>query len=329
VAASLDPDFERAELEPRVESWNSAPRGQRVAAGKKVAREIQVTISEPLVHRHSLVVSTIDRLRRDPRGGNPGLADLVRIGTEKFGRLWWDQVFRELSSDPSERPYWPGLRGDVDARQAAFAYQQRVSAARQALHSLVHGDRELQEEELRRGHGVRAKVVAVESGGARWTLIHDFPDVPDVDVGSSLVIAGAPKLQVKVVSHSIDDRTIVVAPGWSAPKYASGPMAKRSGDATWRGRRLILIEDFPVHFTESLSYRITSSTESGFDILDYFGRNIAAETEVAELDDVDTDDVDTDDVDTDDVDTDDVDTDDVDTDAVVSDVLDSFTGSPE
>jgi len=289
VAASLDPDFERAELEPRVERWNSVPRDQRVAKGKKVAREIHASISEQLLHRHSLVVTTIERLRRDPRGANDGLSDLVRIGTEKFGRLWWDQVFRERSSDPSERPYWPGLRGDVNARQAAFAYQQRVAAARQATHSLVHGDRELQEEELRRGHGVRAKVVAVEGGGARWTLVHDFPDLPDIKVGGSLAIAGAPKLQVKVLSYSIEDRTIAVAPGWSAPKYSSGPMAKRAGDPTWRGRRLILIEDFPVHFTESLSYRITASTESGFDILDYFRGNIASEMEQAELDAVDLD----------------------------------------
>ena len=149
--------------------------------------------------------------------------------------------------------------------------------------------RELQEEELRRGHGVRAKVVAVESGGARWTLVHDFPDLPDIKVGGSLAIAGAPKLQVKVLSYSIEDRTIAVAPGWSAPKYSTGPMAKRAGDPTWRGRRLILIEDFPVHFTESLSYRITAATESGFDILDYFRRNIASEMEQAELDAVDLD----------------------------------------
>jgi hypothetical protein len=148
------------------------------------------------------------------------------------------------------------------------------------MHSLVHGDRDLQEEELMRGHGVRAKVVAIEGGGARWTLMHDFPAVPDVKVGGSLTIAGAPKLQLKVLSVSVEERTMIVIPSWSAAKYSSGPMAKRASDPTWRGRQLILIEDFPVFFTESMSYRINATTESGFDILDYFRREISSDIDL-------------------------------------------------
>lgn len=277
VATTLDPEFERTELESLVERWNAPPREQRVAKGRKVARAISDVLGGQLRHRHSLTVRAIDKLRRDPRGPNPGLSDLVRIGSDKFGRLWWDQVLRELSDDPEVREYWPGLRGDNSARQAAFSYQQRVAASRQVMHSLVHGDRALQEEELLRGHGVRAKVVAVDNGGARWTLVHDFPALPDIKVGGSLAIAGAPKLQVKVQSVSVEDRTIIVSPSWSAPKYSSGPMAKRASDPTWRGRQLILIEDFPVHFTESMGYRINAKTESGFDILDYFRREIASD----------------------------------------------------
>ena len=277
VATTLDPEFERTRLESLVERWNAPPRDQRTAKGKRVARDIDNVVAEQLRHRHVLVVRTIDVLRRDTRGANPGLAELVRIGTTKFARLWWDQVVRERSANPDERPYWPGLRGDNNARQAAFAYQQRVASSRQALHSLVHGDRTLQEEELQRGHGVRAKVVAVEAGGARWTLVYDFPSLPDIKVGGSMAIAGAPKMQVRVMSVSNSDRTIVVAPNWSAPKHSTGPLAKRAGDPTWRGRQLILIEDFPVHFTESSSYRILDKTESGFDILDHFRHSIATE----------------------------------------------------
>jgi hypothetical protein len=280
VATTLDPEFERTAVQPLVEGWNAPPREQRAAKGKRVAREIADVLGEQLRHRHSLTVKTIEKLRKDPRGANAGLSDLVRIGVDKFSRLWWDQVLRELSDDPEVRAYWPGLRGDNGARQAAFSYQQRVAASRQVMHSLVHGDRDLQEEELMRGHGVRAKVVAVEGGGARWTLMHDFPAVPDVKVGGSLTIAGAPKLQLKVLSVSVEERTMIVIPSWSAAKYSSGPMAKRASDPTWRGRQLILIEDFPVFFTESMSYRINATTESGFDILDYFRREISSDIDL-------------------------------------------------
>lgn len=279
VATSLDPEFERAHLADLVEEWNRPPREQRKKKGGKVARDIHALMSEQLLHRHGLVVDAIRRLRRDPRGANEGLTDLVRIGVDKFSRLWWDQVIRDLSHDPSERPYWPGLRGDNNARQAAFAYQQRVAAARQATHSLVHGDRELQQEELIRGHGIRVKVVSVDGGGLRWTLSYDFPDLPDVKIGGSLTIAGASKLNVKVVSFSADEKTIVVAPEWTAPKYPTGQMAKRASDPTWRGRRLILIEDYPVHLTEGLSWRVLDSAASGFDLLDFFRRDIASEIE--------------------------------------------------
>ncbi len=279
VATTLDPEFERSELESLVETWNAPPREQRVSKGRRVARRIHEVLAGQLVHRHSLVVRAIEKLRRDPRGANPGLVDLVRLGTDKFTRLWWDQVLREISDDPNERPFWPGLRGDVGARQAAFAYQQRVAASRHAMHHLVHGDRSLQEEELLRGHGVRAKVVSVDASGTRWTLVHDFPALPDIKVGGSLAIAGAPKLQVKVRSVSVDDRTLVVSPSWTSAKYPTGPMAKRASDPTWRGRQLILLEDFPAHFTESMGYRINAQTESGFDILDYFRREIAAEAD--------------------------------------------------
>ena len=78
---------------------------------------------------------------------------------------------------------------------------------------------------------------------------------------------------------STDEKTIVVAPDWTAPKYSTGQMAKRASDPTWRGRRLILIEDFPVHFTETLSWRINAKTESGFDLLEFFRRDIASEIE--------------------------------------------------
>ena len=122
-------------------------------------------------------------------------------------------------------------------------------------------------------------MVSVDASGTRWTLVHDFPALPDIKVGGSLAIAGAPKLQVKVRSVSVDDRTLVVSPSWTSAKYPTGPMAKRASDPTWRGRQLILLEDFPAHFTESMGYRINAQTESGFDILDYFRREIAAEAD--------------------------------------------------
>jgi hypothetical protein len=56
-------------------------------------------------------------------------------------------------------------------------------------------------------------------------------------------------------------------------------MAKRASDPTWRGRRLILIEDYPVQLTEGLSWRVLDSAASGFDLLDFFRRDIASEIE--------------------------------------------------
>ena len=106
----------------------------------------------------------------------------------------------------------------------------------------------------------------------------------DVKVGGTLAIAGAAKLLVKVVSVNLDDRQIVVAPQWTGAKYPSGPMSKRAGDPTWRGRRMVLLEDFPAILTERTSFRVHDRAESGFDILDYFRRPVAVEVDLDEGD---------------------------------------------
>ena len=284
VATALDPEFERRHLAPLVDEWNTPPREQRVTKGKKVASKIAGVLGDQLRHRHSLTVEAVARLRRDPRGPNTGLSELVRVSVDKFRRLWWEHVLREMNGDPDKRPFWPGLRGDLSAQQAAFAFQQRVAADRLAMSALVHGDRELQNEELLRGHGIRAKVISVDGGGSRWAVAFDFPDLPDVKVGGTLAIAGAAKLLVKVVSVNLDDRQIVVAPQWTGAKYPSGPMSKRAGDPTWRGRRMVLLEDFPATLTERTSFRVHDRAESGFDILDYFRRPVAVEVDLDEGD---------------------------------------------
>ena len=283
VSATLDPDFERENLVSLVEEWNEPPREERLKRGGRAATAIAGVLGGELRHRFDLTTAALQVVRSDSRPVNPGVADLVRIGTDKFSRLWWDQVLRELSNDPDEKPYWPGLRGDTSARAAASAYQMRVAAARQAVHCLVHGDTALQDEELVRGHGVRGKISSIDGRGATWTVVFDAPEFPSLRIGGTVVIAGAPKLELKVVSISPDERTLVLAPQWTSVKASMGPLAKAADSPSWKGPQLVFIEDFPVNLTEQLGYRINARSDGEFDILDYFVAGTSVEVDQAQI----------------------------------------------
>ena len=270
VAAMLDPELERSQLGPLVEKWNEPAWDERVSKGKKTAVAISLVLQTELERRHQLVESTIEILRQDARAYNSGLTDLVRIGTDKFSKLWFDNALRESAGNIDERPFWPGLWGDVNAREASFAYHQRVAADRERVHFLVHGDRELQNEELMKGHGLRGKVKAVSGNGSTWTFIYDYPELPSLKIGGTLSIAGIPKCSLTIVSIDPETREVILIPGWKSRKTGVGPAAEAPSDRSWLRQTLILLEDFPANLVAKLSYKVAKQSETDFDILDYF-----------------------------------------------------------
>lgn len=277
VATSLDPDFERKHLVPVVEKWNSHPRVDRVRKGKAEAAAIAKVLTPELEHRHRLVTMAIDTLRRDKRRANSGLRDLVRIGRESFSKLWWDNVLKQIAGDPANRPFWPGLWGDLGPGSAAYAYHARSAAAAESRQLLVHGDRTLQDEELLAGHGLRVTVTSVEPRGATWSARFDFPEIPSLKVGGSFSIAGSvvnsSKASLKIVDFDLDARTIVLEPTWKAARAALGTWGLARDDQRWVGRTLVLVDDFPPDFTMRLAGKSAKHSAHSFDVLTFFDRD--------------------------------------------------------
>jgi hypothetical protein len=85
VATSLDPEFEREVLAPRVEAFNAA-REKDAAALARAADEIRRPLEEELTRRFRLTERARDTLRRDTRRPNRGLKELIQISNDQHAK---------------------------------------------------------------------------------------------------------------------------------------------------------------------------------------------------------------------------------------------------
>lgn len=265
VATSLNPEVERKTLDSEVERWNNAQRKKDKRASAAAESSISRVLSKELQRRWELTSDAVEQLRNDRRRRNTHLATLVKSGAESFYERWGKCAVDEYDGAP---PFWPNVFTDRNPRTSANRFLKRNAESSESRAQLVHGDRELQREELAAGHGVIAKVVKVHTAVKQWTLKYSYPDHPSVEPGNRLVVVGFPTnvLIVQDVDH--ESRTIEVEPNWVRSKTYLGSTAPGAKDKSWEKRELVFLDDPATGIATRLAIRATAKPANRTDIVD-------------------------------------------------------------
>ena len=246
VSTVLDPELERRELAPLVAEWGSERSDQ-------VAQSIRIALEPELLRRWNLTAAAIAELRRDRRGTNAGLAELVANSAKSFFHAWGD---RALNENAGLQAFWPNVFTDHNARSASGSFHARVADDEISRLVLMHGDRELQREELAKGHGVLATVRSNSMN--EWLISYSYPDLTTIEPGRTLAIAGRPTMTLTVTDVDLDARTMTLTPGWKRAKSLPGPHTWAPDNTKWRGAQLVLLFDQP---TKIMRNRITMARQ--------------------------------------------------------------------
>lgn len=269
VATVLNPDVERDVLQPLVERWGLAQKANDDNAMATEAQGIHDALTSELRARWQETADAVEYLNADSRKRNVGLRDLVQDSNKYMFKSWGERALREAAG---EVPYWPNVFSDNNTRVAGREFQKRNASAQKARYLLVHGDRELQREELAAGHGVIGTVTAVDVKHKRWTVTWTYPELPTLKEADNLAIAGVPSLVLAVVSVDLDSKTLELKPKWSREKNVSGQRYFAADDGRWKGRHLVLLDDAAHGLTERKA--VTTGKKFGDDdIVNLLGQN--------------------------------------------------------
>lgn len=260
VSTVLEPEHERAELQPLVEEWGVARAAGDESTKIRLASRIDVLLHDPLLHRWNLTADAIAQLRGDTRRPNARLGELVTESAKTMFTTWGSPTLSELAG---ENVWWPNVFTDHNARRASAAFHQRNAQAEKERFTLVHGDRELQREELAAGRGVIGTVDSVDTD--EWIVTYTYPDLTTLEAGKRLVIAGLPELELELLAVDLDDRRLVLRPLWKLRKK-HGPDHRAAGDPAWSGRTMAFLPARPTHLSfkkiahagRDIEYDITS-----------------------------------------------------------------------
>jgi hypothetical protein len=247
VATVLNPDRERDVLQPLVEKWGVAQRANDEREMDVVAQAIHDALVSDLQARWQATATAIEVLGEDDRKPNAGLHDLVQDSNKTLFKSWGERALREAGG---EQPYWPNVFSDNNTRVAGREFQKRNAAAQKARHLLVHGDRELQREELAAGHGVIGTVTAVDVKRKLWTVTWTYPELPTLKEADNLAIAGVPSLVLAVVSIDLDAKILELKPKWTREKNVNGQRFFAADDGRWKSHHLVLLDDAAHGLTE-------------------------------------------------------------------------------
>lgn len=263
VATVVNPDVERTVLAPLLTKWNEARKAGDERAMADAADTLQAAMTQELSRRWNLTKDAIEALRNDRRLPNAGLVKLCEESIKSFHHNWGKKVLNEVAGNPA---YWPNVFTDYAPRTAGAEYQQRVIDDGRTRSLLLHGDKQLQQEELAKGRAMICTIVDIEDATAAWTLQLTYPTLPTCKVGDKMAIAGAPTCQLEV--RDIDDEggTLEVRPTWKRDKKELGSLGKAPSNPQWRGKSIVLVGSSFDSFDKVLKAR--KRKEDGNDITD-------------------------------------------------------------
>jgi hypothetical protein len=265
VSTVLDPHIERTDLQPLVTHWGDARNANDSSAMQKVSDQIHTSLSEELLSRWHLAREAAEVVQTDSREFNVGLTSLSADSAKQFYNNWGEKATNEAAELP---PYWPNIFTDYGARSAGYAYQIRAAHDQKSRYFLVHGDRELQREELAAGHGIICTVKVVATDAPMWKVDFSYPDLPSLKPGDKLVIAGTPLVVLEVHDIDFESHTVMLRPTWKNAKPTAGAFGMAPNSKDWRGKVLVLIDQMPYSIDERRAAMTRRKKTSGSDITD-------------------------------------------------------------
>lgn len=265
VATVVQPDIERLRLQPHVASWNQFIAEGDVSQAAVEEKKVHGVLEEELLIRWNLTKDAIDTLRRDSRIPNMGLSMLCDDTKRSFYSAWGERAMNEAAGVPV---YWPNVFTDYSPRSAGFAYQMRITDDQKARSALIHGDKQLQQEELAKGHGLVCTVTKIDPVEPHWIARWTFPDAPTVKAGDSLVIAGASGCELEILELDDEAQTVELRPKWKRDKKELGTLGRAPTHSQWTGKQLVLLDSMPYGLGITKAKNTARRKENGLDITD-------------------------------------------------------------
>lgn len=205
VATALQPELERKELSPVVESYVDARREDDRSRMRKAEDEIGELLRPELERRVDLVSRAIDWIVDDPRPVNAGASVLVR---ETLKAQFWDYVNPESRAIASgTEPFVPSAETDFQSKSAASRYFRFNASADRMSAALIHDDRELEAEAISSGLAFRGTIIEVRDEGAGtrrtvpvWCIEDTTPGQLRIRRGDGVCVVGHPERDGRVRS---------------------------------------------------------------------------------------------------------------------------------
>lgn len=269
VSTVVNPDVERTMLQPRLEKWRDARTRSDHETMVRERTELCRVLEVELSRRWQLTRRAIDILREDPRLPNPGLSRLAEESKQQMWMNWGNKVTNEANGSPAS---WPNVFTDHLPRIAAAAFHGRIAQEETAQNHLLHGDKELQREELARGHGFVCVVDAVDTTDPKktlWRVTVTYPEIAPCKVGDRFVLAGAPTFKVEVLEIAEDDVTIILKPSWKMDKKEYGSKGLAAAKQQWVNTPIVMLADSPDFLSKKKAAKANEPLADMVDITDF------------------------------------------------------------
>jgi len=266
MATVLDPHIERTDLQPLVSAWGEARSGNDASGMKLSSGAIHSSLSEELLSRWNLAREAAESVRNDMRATNTGVDSLVSNTAYTFFRNWGENAVNDIAE---VNTFWPNVFTDYNPRSAASAYQLRTALDQAVRRALIHGDTELQQEEVVAGHGIICEVIAVDEKSSLWKLRYSFPDLPTIKRRDKLAIAGYAALDFDILDIDFESRILQVKPGWVHAKTNLGEYGLAAANPNWKNKHFVLVADgIPMKLEIKKVAKVKDQKKTGSDITD-------------------------------------------------------------